>query len=78
MRKPGPRKPWLDDELAALAAIDPRERGAVKRHAQVFARDPAAVSTKLMVMRQRRRAPDLDARYTPRGHPFPNPKYRLG
>lgn len=64
------RKPWPVDELAALAAIDPRDVGAVKRFAEAHGRKPTAVSAKLAVLRMRRIARDVDDRYL-RRDPFP-------
>jgi hypothetical protein len=53
------RAPWSKAELAELAAIKPRDRGAIGRHAKRWGRKRHAVSEKLGVLRRRGLAPDV-------------------
>lgn len=57
MRKP--RKPWGDDELAKLRAIEPGDRGAIRRLAGELNRTPWSLSNKLSVLRRRSEAADV-------------------
>lgn len=56
------RKPWSDEELAALAAIEPGRHGGVGRHAEQYGRSRTAVSSKLDTLRRRRLARDCGVR----------------
>jgi hypothetical protein len=52
------RKPWSEAELAELAAVKPRDRGAVTRHAAKHDRQPGAVAAQLQRLRKHGAAAD--------------------
>lgn len=60
-----PRKPWGEAELLELAAVKPRDVGAITRHAEKHGRESGAVSARLHKLRLDGEAEDV-AHKTPR------------